>query len=148
MAERVAGEQLAGRAGIALRVAGALTAAVSGVVAGMDIVGGGSNMSHKQWALGSLQIVSGLTGSAAAAFSFWAAIATEGGATVFAGLSLTGWGVVLAVALVALAMVIDHVRGDDFAQWLERCFWGELASGRYVDQKAEQSDFSKLMAAA
>jgi hypothetical protein len=40
------------------------------------------------------------------------------------------------------------VRGDDFAQWLERCFWGELASGRYVDQKAEQSDFSKLMAAA
>jgi hypothetical protein len=148
MAERIAGEQLAGRAGLALRVAGALTAVVSGVVAVMDIVDGAKRVSPEDWKLGGLQIFSGAIGVTAAFFSVWAAVAVEGGVTIFAGLSLTGWGLLLAVVLVALAMAIDHFKGDAFAQWMERCYWGKLPSGRYTDPGTEKSDFSQLMAGA
>ncbi|WP_213778178.1 hypothetical protein [Caballeronia sp. dw_276] len=145
MAERIAGERLAERAGIALRMAGALTAAVSGVVAMMDLADGAKNVMVK-WELASLQILSGATGAIATVASFWAALATDGSATLVAGLSLTGWGVVLAVVLIALAIAIDHVKGDNFVQWLERCFWGSLPSGRYTDQRTEQADFNEAMA--
>jgi hypothetical protein len=146
MAERVAGEQLAGRAGIALRVAGALTAAVSGVVAAMDLVDANESRLTQKWGLMTLQLWAGAIGITAAGVAFWATFTGGGGATVVAGLSLTGWGVVLAVALVALAMTIDHVKGDNFAQWLERCYWGALGSGRYTDSGIEQSDFNQSMA--
>jgi hypothetical protein len=148
MAERIAGEQLARRAGLALRVAGAGTAAVSGVMAVMDFVDVVGSASRQQWELMGLQFMSGVFGATAAALSFWAAVAVEGGATIFAGLSLTGWGLLLAVALVALAMAIDHFKGDAFAQWMERCYWGKLQSDRYTDPETEKSDFSQLMAGA
>jgi hypothetical protein len=145
MAERVAGEQLAGRAGIALRVAGALTAAVSGVMAGMDFVDVIVSKQREQWSLMTLQLWSGAVGITNAGVAFWAALAVDGGSTMVAGLSLTGWGLLLAVVLVALAMAIDHLKGDAFAQWLERCYWGELSSGRYIDSETERLDFNKLM---
>jgi hypothetical protein len=94
------------------------------------------------------QFMSGVFGATAAALSFWAAVAVEGGATIFAGLSLTGWGLLLAVALVALAMAIDHFKGGAFAQWMERCYWGKLQSDRYTDPETKKSDFSQLMAGA
>jgi hypothetical protein len=148
MAERIAGEQLAGRAGLALRVAGALTAVVSGVVGAMDVVDSNESRHRKQWGLMILQAGSGLAGIASAGTAFWAAVAVDGGATIVAGLSLTGWGLLLAVVLVALAMAIDHFKGDAFAQWMERCYWGKLPSGRYTDPGTEKSDFSQLMAGA
>jgi peptidoglycan biosynthesis protein MviN/MurJ (putative lipid II flippase) len=148
MAERIAGEQLAGRAGLALRVAGALTAVVSGVVGAMDVVDSNESRHRKQWGLMILQAGSGLVGIASAGTAFWAAVAVEGGATIVAGLSLTGWGLLLAVVLVALAMAIDHSKDDPFAQWMERCYWGRLPSGRYTDPGTERSDFSQLMAGA
>jgi hypothetical protein len=43
-------------------------------------------------------------------------------------------------------MAIDHVRGDSFAQWLERSYWGKSESGRYADSAAEQADFNTVMA--
>ncbi|KWK42500.1 hypothetical protein WT81_01150 [Burkholderia stagnalis] len=65
------------------------------------------------------------------------------------GLSLTWWGVVLAVVLVALGMLIDHLKGDIFSQWLERTYWGVLpVSSRYAESKIEQADFGKAMAGA
>ncbi|CAE6790398.1 T6SS effector BTH_I2691 family protein [Paraburkholderia aspalathi] len=147
MAERVMGEQTVRRAAVALRWAGALTAAVSGVVAAMDLADANESRHQQKWELGGLQLLSGVTGIAAASFAFWAAVAADGGATVVVGLSLTGWGLVLGVVLVALSMLIDHVKGDTFAQWLERCYWGNLASGsRYTDSSKEQSDFSLAMA--
>jgi hypothetical protein len=146
MAERVAGEQLATRAGIALRVAGALTAVLSGVAAVMDWWDAFESSRQQKWGLRNLQLLSGGAGLAAAGVSFWAAVAVEGGATIVAGLSLTGWGMLLAVVLVALAMAIDHLKGDAFAQWMERCYWGELPAGRYTDPGVEQSDFNQLMA--
>ncbi|CAB3677252.1 hypothetical protein LMG24238_02428 [Paraburkholderia sediminicola] len=147
MAERVAGEQLARRAALALRVAGGGAAAVSGVVAAMDIADAVQSGGREQWALMSLQLLSGFAGIVVAGFGIWAAVATEGGATVVAGLSLTGWGLVFAVVLVALSMLIDHVRGDNFAQWLERCYWGGLApDSRYASCAKERSDFHQAMA--
>jgi hypothetical protein len=148
MAERIAGEQLAARAGIALRVAGALTAVVSGVAAVMDWWDAYESSRQHKWGLRNLQILSGGVGLAVAGAAFWSAVAVEGGATIVAGLSLTGWGLLLAVLLVALAMAIDQFKGDAFAQWLERCYWGELPSGRYSDPGIEQSDFNQLMAGA
>ncbi|KQR78544.1 hypothetical protein ASG35_08975 [Burkholderia sp. Leaf177] len=148
MAERIAGEQLAGRAGIALRVAGAITAAVSGVVAVMDIVEAVTSWRQQKWILMNLQFFSGAVGIAAARFAFLAAVSVEGGATVVAGLSLTGWGVLLAVVLVALAMAIGYFKDDSFSQWLERCYWGKLPVGRYTDSETEKADFSQLMAGA
>jgi hypothetical protein len=148
MAERIAGEQLAGRAGLALRVAGALTAVVSGVVAVMDIADGVENGMRNRWGVAGLQFLSGAVGTAAASVAFWASVAVDGGATIVAGLSLTGWGLLLAVVLVALAMAIDHFKDDPFAQWMERCYWGRLPSGRYTDPGTERSDFSQLMAGA
>jgi hypothetical protein len=100
----------------------------------------------QKWGLMTLQLWAGAIGITAAGVAFWATFTGGGGATVVAGLSLTGWGVVLAVALVALAMTIDHVKGDNFAQWLERCYWGALGSGRYTDSGIEQSDFNQSMA--
>jgi hypothetical protein len=114
----------------------------------MDIVDGAKRVSPEDWKLGGLQIFSGAIGVTAAFFSVWAAVAVEGGVTIFAGLSLTGWGLLLAVVLVALAMAIDHFKGDAFAQWMERCYWGKLPSGRYTDPGTEKSDFSQLMAGA
>jgi hypothetical protein len=148
MTEQMAGKELAKRAGFALRVAGALTAAVSGVVAVMDLADGATAFYHRQWALGGLQITSGAVGIVAARFAFWAASEFAGGATVVAGLSLTGWGVILAVVLVAIAMAIDHIKGDTFAQWLERTYWGNLKSGRYEDFAKQQADFNTAMAGA
>ncbi|WP_454756849.1 T6SS effector BTH_I2691 family protein [Cupriavidus campinensis] len=148
MVERTTGERMAKRAGIALRVAGALTAVISGVVATMDIVDGAKSLSRNQWALGGLQIIFGVTGATAAAFVFWAALAPAGSATLFVGLSLAAWGLVLAVVMVALGMAIDHVKGDKFAQWLERSYWGRLQSGRYPDSLAEQTDFNQVMTEA
>jgi hypothetical protein len=146
MAERVAGEQLATRAGIALRVAGALTAVLSGVAAVMDFGDSIESAMRNRWSIAGLQLLSGTAGIAAASVAFWAAIAVEGGATIVAGLSLTAWGLLLAVVLVALAMAIDHCKGDAFAQWMERCYWGGLQAGRYTDPGVEQSDFNQLMA--
>jgi hypothetical protein len=146
MAEQLAGKELAQRAGFALRVAGAVTAAVSGVVAAIDLVDANESRLTEKWGLMTLQLGSGAVGITAAGVAFWASLAVENGATIVAGLSLTGWGVVLAVALVALAMTIDHVKGDNFAQWLERCYWGALESGRYTDSLIEQSDFNQSMA--
>ncbi|KQR78541.1 hypothetical protein ASG35_08960 [Burkholderia sp. Leaf177] len=144
MAERIAGEQLAGRAGIALRVMGAITAAVSGVAAAMDLSDAYESRSLGKYELAGLQLLSGLAGIAAAVFSILAG-GSAGGAAVVGGLSITGWGVLLAVVLVALAMAIDHIRGDAFAQWLERCYWGALKAGRYSDPDQEKSDFNKVI---
>ncbi|WP_213778176.1 hypothetical protein [Caballeronia sp. dw_276] len=144
MAERIAGEQLAGRAGIALRVAGALTAAVSGGVAAMDLADANRSRSVGKYELAGLQLLSGLAGIAAAVFSILAG-GSAGSAAVVGGLSVTGWGVLLAIVLVALAMAIDHIRGDAFAQWLERCYWGTLDAGRYSDPDRERTDFNKAM---
>ncbi len=145
MAEQLAGQKLVAQAGVALRVAGAVTAAVSGVVAAMDLVDGGTSLYNKQWALGGLAIASSGVGVVSASFAFWAAVGIQGGATVVAGLTLTGWGVVLAVAMLAIAMAIDYVRGDSFSQWLERTYWGKLESRRYIDFDAQQADFNAAM---
>jgi hypothetical protein len=110
----------------------------------MDLVDGAKNVIVK-WRLARLQVLSGFTGLASAGVAFWAALATEGGATVVAGLSLTVWGLVLAVALVALAMAIDRIRGDNLVQWLERSYWGALEFGRYTDPMKEQTDFTNAM---
>jgi len=146
MAEQAAGKELAAKAGKALRVAGAVTAAVSGVAAAMDLVDGAKNAISNQWHLGIFQILSGLTGVAAATVGFWAAVAVDGGATVVGMLSLTGWGLVLAVLLAALAMAIDQIKGDIFAQWLGRTYWGNAASDRYADFATQQADFDTAMA--
>ncbi len=149
MAEQVAGQKLVAKAGVALRVAGAVTAAVSGVVAAMDLVDANESRLAYKWGLMTLQIGSGAVGIAAAGVALSTLFAVQGGATVVAGLSLTGWGVILAVALVALAMTIDHVKGDNFSQWLERCYWGSVVeAARYTDSRVEQSDFNQMMSAS
>ncbi|MGZ2746678.1 hypothetical protein [Burkholderia stagnalis] len=149
MAERRAGEKLAARADIALRVVGVVNAVVWGVSAVMDLVDAIDTWSQKKWGLIALQGLSGITGLIAAGLAGWAAFATAGGGTMLFGLSLTGWGVVLAVVLVALGMLIDHIKGDIFSQWLERTYWGVLPMpSRYGEPKVEQSDFSKAMAGA
>ncbi|CAB3677188.1 hypothetical protein LMG24238_02424 [Paraburkholderia sediminicola] len=49
----------------------------------------------------------------------------------------------------SLVTTADKVKGDTVAQWMERCYWGDLASGsRYTDSSKEQSDFSLAMADA
>ncbi|MDN7932758.1 T6SS effector BTH_I2691 family protein [Burkholderia metallica] len=149
MAERMAGREVAKRADIALRVVGVVAAAVSGVVAVMDFVDAKQNLTPEKWQLSALQIISGTVGGVSAILSGWAAFAAAGGATTFLGLSLTGWGLVLAVALVAIGLVIDHVKGNVFSQWLEKTYWGASPVGsRYGDSKVELADFSKAMAEA
>jgi len=152
MAERVAqataAEKLAAKANFALKVMGVVTAGISGVVAALDFVDAYESKQHQKWGLVGLQIVSGLTGLTAAVLAGWAAVAVDGGATLFLGLSLTWWGVILAAVLVALAWAIDKVKGDNVKQWLERSYWGTLGAGRYNEAQAEQKGFEKLMAGA
>ncbi|WP_185646327.1 hypothetical protein, partial [Burkholderia stagnalis] len=149
MAERAAGERLAARADIALRAVGVVNAVVWGVSAAMDFADVVDSWYQNKWGLMMLQGISGFVGVLAAGLAGWAAFAAAGGATMLFGLSLTGWGVVLAVVLVALGMLIDHIKGDIFSQWLERTYWGVLPTpSRYDEPKVEQSDFNKAMAGA
>ncbi|WP_454756844.1 hypothetical protein [Cupriavidus campinensis] len=148
MVKRATEERYATRARIALRVAGALTAVLAGVMAALDFVDAAQSMDNGQWALMGLQLAAGTGGAIAASLVISAAFAPAGSATMVAGLTLTVWGLVLAVVLVAISIAIDYVRGDNFAQWLERCYWGRLESGRYADFPTEQSDFSRVMARA
>ena len=149
MAERRAGERLAARADIALRAVGVVNAVVWGVSAAMDFADVVDSWYQNKWGLMMLQGISGFVGVLAAGLAGWAAFAAAGGATMLFGLSLTGWGVVLAVVLVALGMLIDQIKGDIFSQWLERTYWGILpVPSRYDEPKVEQSDFNKAMAGA
>ncbi len=148
LAERGAGGELAKKATVALRVTGALTAVVSGVMSAMDFVEVATSLQQKKWGLAFLQGLLGLTGITAASFGFWASFAAKGGATIVAGLSLTWWGVILTVVLVAVGAAAGQVKGDNFAQWLERCYWGTLGSGRYGDAATEQAGFQKAMTGA
>ncbi|RQY78607.1 hypothetical protein DF107_21285, partial [Burkholderia stagnalis] len=149
MAERLAGERLAARADIALRVVGVVNAVVWGVSAAMDFVDADTAKRQQKEELRSLLFLSGGVGLLAAGISGWATFGAAGGARMLLGLSLTGWSLVLAVVLVALGMLIDHIKGDVFSQWLERTYWGVLpASSRYTESKIEQSDFSKAMMGA
>ncbi|MBN3837736.1 hypothetical protein G3N64_39130 [Burkholderia sp. Ac-20344] len=149
MAERVAGGRLATRADFALRVVGVVAAAVSGVVAVMDFVDSAESARQEKWGLRYLQWLSGGVGALAAGFAGWAAFAAAGGGTMFLGVSLTAWGLILAVVLVAIGWAIDHVKGNTFSQWLEKTYWGTLpVSTRYGESKVEQADFNKAMAGA
>ncbi|RQQ32541.1 hypothetical protein [Burkholderia stagnalis] len=149
MAERLAGERLAARADIALRVVGVVNAVVWGVSAAMDFVDADTAKRQQKEELRSLLFLSGGVGLLAAGISGWATFGAAGGARMLLGLSLTGWSLALAVVLVALGMLIDHIKGDVFSQWLERTYWGVLpASSRYTESKIEQSDFSKAMMGA
>ena len=62
MVKRATGERYATRARMALRVAGALTAVLAGVIAVMDLVDGAVNIGRKHWSLGLLELFSGVTG--------------------------------------------------------------------------------------
>ncbi|KVD88686.1 hypothetical protein WS63_17145 [Burkholderia stagnalis] len=149
MAERAAGERLAARADIALRAVGVVNAVVWGVSAAMDFADFAESWKQKKWSLAGFQFFSGAVGSFAAAIAGWAAFSVTGGGTILLGLSLTVWGLILAVVLVAIGMAIDYVKGDIFSQWLERTYWGVLpVPSRYGEPKVEQSDFSKAMAGA
>ncbi|MBN3837038.1 hypothetical protein G3N64_35410 [Burkholderia sp. Ac-20344] len=149
MAERVAGGRLATRADFALRVAGVVAAAVSGVVAVMDFVDAAESRAQEKWTLRNLQLISGAVGVFSAVIAGWAALAAAGGGTVLFGLSLTGWGLILAVVLVGIGMAIEYVKGNIFSQWLEKTYWGALPiSSRYRESKVEQADFNKAMAEA
>ena len=145
MAEQQAGQRIAQLATKVLRVAGAVNAVVAGVMAAMDIADGMGNLTPEKWELARLQFLSGGLGMISAAIAFGAALAKDG--TLLLGLSLNIWELLLAVVLVAVGMWLDHVKGDIFAQWLERTYWGALpAESRYSDAKTEQSDFTQAMA--
>ncbi|WP_302479684.1 hypothetical protein, partial [Burkholderia metallica] len=132
---------------IALRVAGVVAAAVSGVVAVMDFVDANESREQKNWRLASLQSVSGMTGFLSAVVAGWAAFSVAGGGTMVFGLSLTGWGLILAVVLVGIGIAIEYVKGSIFSQWLEKTYWGVLpVSSRYGEPKVEHVDFNKIMA--
>jgi uncharacterized MAPEG superfamily protein len=143
-----AARKLVARAEWALRVTGVVVAGISGVAAAMDVVDAYGSYQNEKWGLLGLQLISGGLGVAAAGFAGWAAATELGGATLFLGLTLTWWSVILAVVLIALAWAIDKIKGDNIKQWLERTYWGALESGRYADAQAEQKDFEKLMAGA
>jgi len=149
MAERLGGtttaSKLVERATKALRVIGVVTAGLSAVSAAMDIVDTYDSVTQMKWGLTALQLYSGGIGIAAAAFAGWAAAAKLGGATLFLGITLTMWGLVLAVVLVALGLLSRYVKGDNIHQWLERTYWGVLIRGRFNDAKAEQKGFEELM---
>jgi hypothetical protein len=131
----------------ALRIGGVLAAAVSGTVAVMDLIDAQASAQEGKYELKWLQRLSGINGLAAASLAVWAAWA--GGETMFWILSLTGWGVVLAIVLTALATAIDKLKGDRSAQWLERSYWGSLPLDvRYASAVSERDDFTKLMVGA
>ncbi|MEM5325045.1 T6SS effector BTH_I2691 family protein [Paraburkholderia sp. JHI2823] len=158
MVERLSAEKLVARATIALRVVGVLTGVIAGVYAVMDIVDAEQSYRESQWKLLSLQASSGTAGVIAAIVSIWAALASEGGATVIGSIgvlgttisiTLTMLGFVLAVLLAAIALWIAAVKGDKIAQWLERSYWGALnETARYADANVEQTDFNNVMAGA
>jgi len=115
-------------------------AVIGAVQALMDAVDSRESAKQQKWALRRLQLASGVLGGVAAALAIWAAFAEAALA-----LTLTGWGLVLAVALFAIGKVIDAIKGDEIAQWLEHCYWGALPDGtRTENSKTEQEDFEKL----
>jgi hypothetical protein len=151
MAEQKMAKKVVELATKALSVAGVANAVVTGVVSVMDIVDGVvvSGYQDHKWELAGLQLLSGGLGVASAGLAGWAAWTGVAGDTALMGLSVTGWGLALAVVLVATSMLVDHVKGDNFAQWLERTYWGALpAASRYTDAKTERSDFITAMAGA
>ncbi|GAB3630532.1 hypothetical protein PTE30175_03180 [Pandoraea terrae] len=140
MSGRAMGEKIAKGAGTVLKGASMLTAALSAVMGVLDLVDGAKNLLHERWALGGLQLVSGVTGGAGAILAFWAAFTGAIAASVVAG-----WLLVAAMVLAALGMAIDYVKGDKFAQWLERGYWGTLPSERYAKPDTELADFKLAM---
>ncbi|WP_230963403.1 hypothetical protein, partial [Burkholderia stagnalis] len=145
MAERLAGERLAARADIALRAVGVVNAVVWGVSAAMDFADAHESERQGKYQLQWLQRISGTLGLIGAGLGIWAAI--YGGTTIFAGLSLTGWGLIIAVMLMALNMLVEKIKGDQISGWLERTYWGGLpAASRYTESRAEQADFEMIMA--
>lgn len=120
-----------------LSVVGAVIGAVQAL---MDVVD--ASDSYKQAKLGLMwtQVISGIVGFGAAGLAIWAAFATGPLALI-----LIGVGLVLAVALLLISKVIDAIKGDEIAQWLERCYWGSNLDGfRINDTETEQEDFKKL----
>jgi hypothetical protein len=140
MVEVQSAEKLLGFTDKLLKGFSVVGAVIGAVQALMDVVD--ASDSYKQAKLGLMwtQVISGIVGFGAAGLAIWAAFATGPLALI-----LIGVGLVLAVALLLISKVIDAIKGDEIAQWLERCYWGSNLDGfRINDTETEQEDFKKL----
>lgn len=99
-------------------VAGAL------VMACWDIKQGVDQIRVKKLGVGAAYIASAALG-VGAAFALYA--------------SATGIGLVLVLALIGVAVLIEYIKDNKVQAWLERCVWGHGPAPRYTDEKEEMT---------
>ncbi|POT57524.1 hypothetical protein C3432_06060 [Citrobacter amalonaticus] len=60
-----------------------------------------------------------------------------------------GWvvfGLVVAVAIIAVAFLIEYYKPNDLQKWLEKNLWGKLPEGNYTSAEEEAVEYGKLWA--
>ncbi len=141
LVDSLPGDKLVGRATTLLRWTGVVAGAASGFASAMDFGDAKDSYDARNAQLMWVQITSGTFGVIAAGITMRAA--WVGGDVLLGGLSLTGWGFVLTVIGFAIGLSVDKVKGDNTAQWLERCYWGNHP--RFSGATEQDSAFQKLV---
>ncbi|KVO63054.1 hypothetical protein [Burkholderia stagnalis] len=130
-------------ANVVIRRIGYTVAGLYAALALLDITDATENFLIGRLLLSIAQGVSGTIGIAGAVITY--AISATGGNSIFAGLSLSWWGLILIATGMLIGLSIKTVEGDEIAQWLERCYWGNYPI--YKNFSNQQSDFKKLIQA-
>ncbi|MCE8021763.1 hypothetical protein HOP51_16825 [Halomonas sp. MCCC 1A11036] len=63
------------------------------------------------------------------------------------GLSATGWGIILALAVIGLSLWIDFLKNNALQDWMSRSYFGRLESERYGSHAMEIEQFELALEA-
>ena len=147
-------DKLLERAKLAVRVAGTVTGALMICLGAMDLVEAKREFSEENYRLATLHAISSAVGVSAGATTI--AGAWLGGDKLVAptvlravALRMTWNELLLVLAVIGLIVgwYTNKKIGDDIAQWLERCYWGN-GHARFGNPSQEQQEFQTLMAGA
>ncbi|MDR5894404.1 hypothetical protein QC820_16565 [Halomonas mongoliensis] len=124
--------------GIITRGLGVVTA---GVMAGWDVRNAWQAANQGNVGVAVLYSISAVAGfGAAALFSGWISVAAF-------GLSSTGVGIILVLAVMGFSIWLDFIKNNALQDWMERSCFGKLINTRYEDHKMEMEQFELAMEA-
>lgn len=148
------GDKLVERATLAVRVAGTVTGVLTIFLGLTDLADAIQERRENNYRLAFLYGISSAVGvgtGAATIAASWAGGDAFVMSTVVRAvvLRLTWNELLFALAVLgwAISWYIDKTKGDNVAQWLERCYWGN-SHARFGNANQEQQSFQTLMAGA
>lgn len=123
------------------RISRGLGLAAAGVMALWDLKNSVQEGLKGNFGMSALYLFSATAGAGAAVFlSGWLKI------TIF-GLSSTGWGIILALAVIGFSLWIDFVKNNALQDWMARSYFGSLENERYGSHEMEMEQFEQAMKA-